>query len=213
MIQRSYAQTEVAGAILAGGRSRRMGGNDKGLKPLGGKAMIAHVIERLRPQIGAMVINANGDASAYVAFEIPVIADVYGDFDGPLAGLFTAMCWTAAHCPNARWVVTAACDTPFIPADYVEKLAQAVLSAPDTIALAASGRGTHYVLGMWPLELAGDLVAWLARGERKVQLWVERHPHAIVRFPDTSTGTDPFFNVNTPEDFAAAAHLMEEQKL
>jgi molybdenum cofactor guanylyltransferase len=212
MIQRSYAQIEIAAAILAGGRSRRMGGSDKGLKPLAGKAMIAHVIERLRPQVGPLAINIHGDTDAYVAFRLPVISDIYGDYAGPLAGVLTAMRWAVEDCPAARWVVTAACDTPFIPADYVERLVRAALPCPGAIALAASGHGKHYVLGLWPLELADDLAAWLAKGERKVQLWVERHRHVTVTFPNAENGADPFFNANTPEDFAAAARLIEEQK-
>lgn len=213
MIQRSYQQTHVAGAILAGGRSRRMGEGDKGLKPLGEKPMIAHVIERLQPQVSALVINANSDADAYTAFGLPVAADIYGDYAGPLAGLLTTMRWAAAHCPNARWVVTAACDTPFIPVNYVEMLMRAALPSPGKIALAASGSGTHYVLGLWPLELADDLASWLAKGERKVQLWVARHPHVTVSFPAAECGRDlldPFFNTNTPDDFAAAARLIKE---
>jgi molybdopterin-guanine dinucleotide biosynthesis protein A len=213
MSHSSYNQNLVVGAILAGGRSRRMGAGEKGLKPLAGKAMIAHVIERLLPQVGALVINANGGGAAYGAFGLPVAADVYGDYAGPLAGLLTVMRWAQTHHPSARWVATAACDTPFIPANYVEMLARAALPSPDTIALAASSGGTHYVLGLWPLDLADGLAGWLAKGERKVQLWVERHPHVTVAYPDEENGAqrvDPFFNANTPDDFATAERLIKE---
>jgi len=207
MGQSAHAGTDVAGVILAGGQSRRMGGGDKALRLLAGKPMIRHVIERLRPQTAMLVINANSIHGDFEQFGLPVAADVYGDYAGPLAGLLTGMRWAREHFPAAQWIATAACDTPFLPANYVEALRQAAAPAGAAIAIAALGERTHYVLGLWAVDLAGDLAAYLAGGERKVQLWVERHPHVTVTFPPAATG-DPFFNVNTPEDFALAERLL-----
>jgi molybdopterin-guanine dinucleotide biosynthesis protein A len=201
----SYSHADVVGVILAGGQSRRMGGDNKGLKNLGGKPMIAHVIERLTPQVGTLIINANGDPTVYAAFGLPVVPDVYGEFAGPLAGILTAMRWAQEHRSAARWIATAACDTPFLPADYVKTLHHTATPARSTFAGAMSVSGIHYVLGLWAVDLADDLAESLARGENQVQLWVDRHWHVNVLFPtEDGEKCDPFFNVNTPEDFAAA---------
>ncbi len=196
----------VAGVILAGGRSRRMGGGDKALLPLAGRPMIAHVIERLRPQTAALAVITNGSTSDFAAFGVAVAADVYGDYAGPLAGILTGMRWAREHCPAARWIATAACDTPFLPGDYVAALRRAAAGADAPAAVAASGGRSHHVLGLWEVALADDLAAYLTEGGRRVQLWVESHPHVAVDFPVPETG-DPFFNINTPENFALAGRL------
>ena len=97
----------VTGVLLAGGQSRRMGGGDKGLLPLAGQAMLSHVIDRLAPQVGAIVINANGDPLRFQAFGLPVVADTIAGFVGPLAGVLAGMRWSLAHAPQGRWIVTA----------------------------------------------------------------------------------------------------------
>lgn len=197
----------VAGVILAGGRSQRMGGGDKALLPFAGRPMIAHVIERLRPQTAALMINTGSASGEFAQFGVTLAADVYGDYAGPLAGVLTGMRWAREHYPAARWIVTAACDTPFIPLDYTGTLREAAACAGASIAIAASGGRPHFVLGLWSVALAEGLAAHLADGERKVQLWVERHTHVIVPFPEGPAG-DPFYNVNTPEDFAAAERIL-----
>jgi molybdopterin-guanine dinucleotide biosynthesis protein A len=199
--------SDVAGVILAGGRSQRMGGGDKAFLPLAGRPMIAHVIERLQGQTAALVINTNSPAAGFEQFGLPLTADLQGDYAGPLAGVLTGLRWAQEHCPAARWIATAACDTPFLPGNYVAALRQAAAGAGAAIAIAASGGRSHHVLGLWDVRLAGDLAAQLAEGARKVQLWVERHSHIAVDFPSAATG-DPFFNVNTPDDLALAARLL-----
>src|SRR5262245_40818883 len=97
----------VTGVILAGGQSRRMGGGDKGLLHLAGKPMLAHVVGRLAPQVGRMVINANGNPERFARFGLPVVADSVPDFAGPLAGVLAGMHWSRANAPAARWIVTA----------------------------------------------------------------------------------------------------------
>src|SRR5690242_21926253 len=106
---------EVAGVILAGGLSRRMGGGDKCLRALGGKPILAHIIERIRPQVGALVLNANGDPARFASFGLPVAGDVVEGFAGPLAGVLTGMEWAARHAPACRFLASFASDAPFVP--------------------------------------------------------------------------------------------------
>src|SRR5262249_36512776 len=120
----------VTGVILAGGQSRRMGGGDKGLLDLAGKPMLAHVVERLAPQVGRMVINANGDAARFAALSLPVVADTVAGFAGPLAGVLAGMRWSLANAPAARWIATAAGDAPLLPADLVGRCLAAVRDRP-----------------------------------------------------------------------------------
>ncbi|RMF07441.1 MAG: molybdenum cofactor guanylyltransferase MobA, partial [Alphaproteobacteria bacterium] len=112
----SLAGEAVVGVLLAGGQSRRMGGGDKCLLELGGRPLLAHAIERLRPQVTALVLNANGDPRRFSAFGLPVTADPVEGFAGPLAGVLAGIDWAQVHAPESRWIVTAASDTPFFPA-------------------------------------------------------------------------------------------------
>lgn len=204
----------VAGVLLAGGQSRRMGGGDKALKLLGARPMIAHAAARLAPQTGKLVINANGDLARFAEFNLPVVADSIGGFAGPLAGVLAGMDWAREHAPGARWIVTAATDTPFFPRDLVARFVAAAGHGEETIALARSGGHMHPVFGLWPLALAQDLRGWLTRGENsKVLAWTDRHDMVAVTFPGFVAGgemLDPFFNANTPEDMAVAQAVLEE---
>jgi molybdopterin-guanine dinucleotide biosynthesis protein A len=194
---------DVTGVVLAGGLSRRMGGGDKGLLELGGRPMLNHVVCRLRPQVGAMVVNANGDPKRFASLGLPVVPDTIDGFVGPLAGVLAGMLWSAANTPAARWVVTAAGDAPLLPSDLVERLIQAVESRPDAIALAQSNGELHPVIGLWPVALADDLEAQLRNGVRKVLHWTKRHGTASVPFPPARVcglDIDPFFNANTPQE-------------
>ncbi len=181
-----------------------MGGGDKGLLELGGKPMLGHVIDRLKPQVGAIAINANGDPDRFARFGLDVIPDTVAGFVGPLAGVLAGMRWSAVHAPEARWVVTAAADAPLLPADLVVRLLAAAAAAPGkSIALAQSHGELHPVIGLWPVALADDLEAQLAQGVRKVLHWTDRHGTVPVPFPPACIGgveLDPFFNANTPEE-------------
>ena len=202
---------QVAGVILAGGLSRRMGGGDKSLRTLNGKPLILHVIERLGGQAAPIALNANGDASRFSSFGLPVIPDATTDFAGPLAGVLAGLRWAAEAAPDARFIVSAACDTPFFPSDLVEKLLASTGATYPCIALAASGGKVHPVFGLWPVALAEDLALSLEAGTRKVLDWTDRHPHFIVEFAFANFGgtrVDPFFNANTPEDLAEAERLL-----
>lgn len=203
----------VTGCILAGGLSRRMGGGDKSLKPLAGKPMLAHVIDRLRPQVGEIVLNANGDAGRFEPFGLPVQPDLVEGHAGPLAGVLAGLRWSAENAPDAAYVVSAATDTPFFPRDLVSRMLEAA-EGQTRIVLAHSGERVHPVFGLWPVALADDLErAVREEGLRKVLVWVYGHDNREVDFPVRRVGgidLDPFFNANTPEDMATAEKLLEE---
>lgn len=198
---------KVVGLLLAGGQSRRMGGGDKALRLLGGIALLDRVIERLRPQVAALVLNANGDPERFTRFDLPVVPDSVPGFAGPLAGVLAGLDWTAAHRPDCAFVVSVATDAPFLPADLVARFAEELEEAHGDLACAASGGRSHPVFGLWPVRLREDLRRALAEeGIRKVDLWTARHQLVTVPFADRPV--DPFFNANRPEDFAAAAALL-----
>jgi len=205
------------GVILAGGRSQRMGGGDKGLLPLGGKPLIAHVIERLRSQLPSLIINANGDPARFAQFGFPVVEDRITGYQGPLAGLQSAMRYALDMDDALRpgHIVTVAADTPFFPADLVSRLMQALEEEKADIALATSDGNLHPVFGFWPVALEPDLTDWLASGEKpRVSAWAKRHRVAQAHFGPLKTAdglaADPFFNINTREDLAQAEKLLKK---
>ena len=194
----------IVAVILAGGQSRRMGGGDKCLRLLGGRPMLARVIERLAPQVAAVALNANGDPSRFASFGLEVLPDVVEGFAGPLAGVLTGLEWAVVRHPGARWLVTAAADAPFFPTDLVARLVGRVRDGSTPLACAASGGRTHPVFGIWPVALLPALrEAVRVEGVRKVDRWTGRFGCAAVEFPIADG--DPFFNVNEPTDLEAAA--------
>lgn len=205
----SGGPADVVGVLLAGGLARRMGGGDKCLRPLGGRPLLAHVIDRAAPQARTLLLNANGDPGRFAAFGLPVVADVVPGFAGPLAGVLSALEWAAATRPGAAHLVSIATDTPFFPPDLVPRLLAAVADGGHELACAASGGRTHPVFGLWPVALAGELRrALVEEGMRKIDAWTARHRLAVVEFPDRPR--DPFFNTNRPEDLARAEELLAQ---
>jgi molybdenum cofactor guanylyltransferase len=197
----------VVGLLLAGGQSRRMGGGDKALRMLAGQTFLARIIERLRPQVAALVLNANGDPARFAGFGLPIVADGVADFAGPLAGVLAGLDWAAARWPDCSHVASVATDAPFLPKDLVPRLATALAAAGADLACAASGGRVHPVFGLWPVRLREDLrQALVAEHIRKVDLWTARHTLVTVPFADRPV--DPFFNANRPEDLDAAAMLV-----
>jgi molybdenum cofactor guanylyltransferase len=195
----------IAGVVLAGGQSRRMGGGDKCLRLLAGQPILAHIVARTRPQVASLVLNANGDARRFAAFGLPVVSDSIADFAGPLAGVLAGLDWTAAHLPEATHAASFAGDAPFVPLDLVARLAAAVRNGHDLACAASAGR-MHPVFGLWPTALRDDLRrAIVDEGIRKVDQWTGRFRLAAVDFP--SAPLDPFFNANRPEDLAEAERL------
>ncbi len=206
---------KLLGVILAGGQSRRMFGDgadgadqtgDKTLLDLGGQTVLRRIIDRVRPQVGQLVLNTNGNAARFNAFDLPVIGDSLDGFQGPLAGVLAGLQWASAHAPNVSHVLTVPSDTPFLPTGLVERL-QRPKETPGQLVLAASSSGVHYVAGLWPIALAAELERDLRAGHRKASQWTAAHGAVHVRFPDAQIGVtrvDPFFNINTPGDLALA---------
>jgi molybdopterin-guanine dinucleotide biosynthesis protein A len=202
----------VVGILLAGGKSSRMGGGDKCLRPLGGKPILARIIERLKPQVSDMVINANGDPARFAEFGLPVIGDSVAGFAGPLAGVHAGLQWVSANRPSIGYAVTVATDTPFFPADLVQRCLAELTDKP--LLVAKSNEGVHPVIGLWPVAIAPKIEASLKQGERKAGKWVAEHGAGEVVFPDIEIGgvrIDPFFNINRPDELARADDLLREQ--
>ncbi len=198
----------TVGVILAGGLARRMGGGDKALRLIGGKPILSHVIDRLAPQCSALVISANGPSERFVEFGLPVVADGVPDFAGPLAGVLAALEWSVERYPSCLWVVSVAADTPFIPTDLVERLHRARNEGNFPLAVARSGERTHPVDALWPVGIKEDLRDALKNeGLRKDGQWMERYRVAYADWP--MSPYDPFFNINTPDDFDMADRLIE----
>jgi molybdopterin-guanine dinucleotide biosynthesis protein A len=198
--------TEPIGLILAGGQARRMGGGDKPRTSIGGATILSRVIERMTPQCTRLILNANGDPSRFADAGVPVIADDVPDFAGPLAGILAGLDWAAAHAPDVAYVASAPGDCPFLPRDLVARLQQARAAANTPLACARSGEWRHPVVGLWPVALRADLRHALTKEDlRKIELWTARHGVALADWP--AEPVDPFFNVNTPEDAAAAARI------
>lgn len=199
----------ILGLLLAGGQARRMGGGDKCLRLLAGQTLLEHVIARLRPQVAALVLNANGDAARFACFGLPVVADSVADFAGPLAGILAGLDWAAANLPDCPLVASVATDAPFLPTDLVARLAAGLQAAGAELACAASGGQPHPVIGLWPVRLREALRRALdEEGIRKVDLWTARYRLATVDF--ALDPIDPFFNANRPEDLDRAAAMLSE---
>jgi molybdopterin-guanine dinucleotide biosynthesis protein A len=196
----------IAGVLLAGGQSRRMGGGDKCLLPLAGKPILAHVIERARPQVSALALNANGDAARFAAFGLPVVPDGVAGFQGPLAGVLAGLDWAAASVPGVTHVASFATDAPFLPRDLVPRLVAAHDGRHELAQAASLGR-THPVFGLWPIGIREALRrALVDEGLRKVDVFTARYTLEVVDFPVGEV--DPFFNTNNQDDLEAARLLI-----
>lgn len=185
---------EVTGIVLAGGLGRRMGGVDKGLQPLRGRPMIAWVLERLAPQVGEILINANQNRDAYSKFGYRVVSDEVAGFAGPLAGLHAGL--KAARHPLA---VTVPCDSPFLPDDLVSRLRGAL--GENDLAVAKTGEQPHPVFALIRRDVLGSLDAFLAGGGRKIDAWYAALKVVEVGFDDEA---EAFRNINTLEELRSA---------
>jgi molybdopterin-guanine dinucleotide biosynthesis protein A len=200
----------IPGVILAGGLSSRMG-QDKARIRLGGASLIDRAARRLRPQVSALAVNANGPVLFEPGEELPVFADLDATRSGPLGGVLAALDHTKRGHPDASHVATVPTDSPFFPGDLVARLSRAV-DTPERIVAARSPSGPHPVFALWPVALMDDLAEWLASGgARRVRSYLERHQAREVAFPmvETARGDfDPFFNINTPDDLDAAENWL-----
>ncbi|WP_371324246.1 molybdenum cofactor guanylyltransferase MobA [Dechloromonas sp. ZY10] len=184
---------KLTGVILAGGLARRMGGVAKGLQRYAGRPLLAHVIERLQPQVATLLLNVNHDRAAYAGFGLPLIGDAFADYPGPLAGLHAGLC--AASTP---WVLSVPCDSPHFPADLASRLFAAIKADGQRIAFARAEGKAHPVFCLCHRDLADDLADYLARGGRRVMQWCEQAGAVSVDFPDPAA----FANFNSLDDLA-----------
>lgn len=194
----------VTGVILAGGRARRMGGRDKGLLPLAGRPMIEYVIEALRPQVDALLINANRNHEIYRGYGYPVVPDQTDDYPGPLAGMAAAM---AAADPGS--ILTVPCDGPWLPTDLARRLQRCRTAHGTPICMAHDGLRAQPVFALLDRDLLPSLREYLQGGGRKIDLWYARHDAATADFSDCP---EVFVNVNTPEDSARIAERLAETR-
>jgi len=185
---------KVTGIVLAGGKGSRMGGVDKGLQPLRGKPMAAWAIARLKPQVDEIIINANQNREIYAAFGYRVVADEIGGFAGPLAGLHAGL--AAATYPLAASVP---CDSPFLPADLVIRLQNALQG--NDLAVAKTGDQAHPVFVLLKTSLKRNLEEFLNGGGRKIDAWYASLKVVEVNFDDEA---DAFRNINTREELKDA---------
>lgn len=182
----------VTGVILAGGLGRRMGGVDKGLQQLRGRPLVAWVAERLGPQVDELLISANRNGESYAALGHRVLADRITGFAGPLAGLHAAL--TVARHPL---VATVPCDTPFLPAELVSRLSEALNESAADLAVARTFNQPQPVFCLCRRALLSSLGAFLAGGGRKVEHWQATLQVVEVAFDDQA---ECFENINTGED-------------
>lgn len=185
----------VSTIILSGGRATRMIGADKGLVALQNKPLIAHVIDRLKPQVNEILINANREIATYAGFGYPVLKDESNDFPGPLAGFLLGL----KHAKHDL-VLTVPCDSPMLPPDLAQRLYQGMLEARAEIAVAKTDEDTHQVFCLMKKSVLPSLEAYLAGGGRKVKTWQQSQKYVEVDFNDCA---DAFTNLNTFEDLKA----------
>ena len=183
---------QITAVILAGGMGRRMGGQDKGLVEFEGRPLIAHVIDAVAPQVDGILVNANRNREEYGRFGHPVLADDLEGYQGPLAGILTAMKRAATP-----YLLVVPCDAPRLPGNLAEKLMTGLHDAQAEIAVARDHERLQPVHALLNTGLAADLEAFLASGERKIDRWYEQHRMTAVDFSDQP---ETFLNLNTPDD-------------
>ena len=199
---------DIPGIILAGGLSRRMGGGDKGLLMLGKTSIIERVIDKVSPQVGSLAININGDSSRFPDYKLPIIPDSIKGYLGPLSGILAGMEWAFKN--GNRYIATVAADTPFLPDDFIKRLHAMVKSKNLNIGIAASRILStddvfmHPTFGIWEVGLKDDLRDALANDTRKIMFWAKKFKLDYYYFDTSDKLSDPFFNINTPDDLEKA---------
>lgn len=194
---------DITGVVLAGGRASRMGGKDKGLVELAGRPLIEHVLERLRPQVGELLINANRNIVTYSAYA-RVVSDSISDFAGPLAGMLTAM----EHA-NTAYILTVPCDGPYLPDDLAARLSEALQAKQASVAVVHDGQRLQPVYALLDCGLQDSLRQYLLNGDRKIDLWFQSQAMVSVAFAEDDR---LFININRPEELDSVEAEMDEAK-
>lgn len=191
----NQTNSQISALVLAGGRGQRMGGVDKGLQPLQGQPLVCHALQRLSAEITPIRINANRNHAQYQALGFEVIEDELDDFQGPLAGMASGL----RHCPTP-WMLVIPCDSPQLPLDLANRLYQAVNTEQSELAVAHDGQRLQPVVALLHRSLLPSLEAFLAGGDRKIDLWYTQHKMSRVDFSDQP---EAFLNINTLQEKAA----------
>jgi molybdopterin-guanine dinucleotide biosynthesis protein A len=187
--------TSVTGLILAGGKGSRMGGVDKGLQNFRGRRLVDHVYERLAPQVGGIIINANQNHDEYRTFGVRVVSDAIGGFAGPLAGLHAGL-----SVSKRPFLASAPCDSPFLPADLVERLFARIDASGAELAVAKTGDQPHPVFSLVRRGVLDHLSEFLKGGGRKIDAWYATLNVVEVPFDDEA---ESFSNINTLDELAS----------
>ncbi len=194
---------QISAVVLAGGRARRMGGQDKGLVTLDGRPMVQHIVQRIAPQVGRVLISANRNLDAYSTLgDYTVIPDGVGDFAGPLAGMASAL-----QVVETPYLLTLPCDSPLVSDDLAARLFTALGASDADIGVASDGERLQPVFNLLRRGLLASLLAYLESGERKIDRWYALHQCISVDFSDRR---DMFLNINTPEERAELEQRLTE---
>lgn len=185
-------RAKITGIVLAGGRGRRMGGVDKGLMEYRGRPLVAYALDALKQVAGTVLINANRNLEAYASFGVSIITDQTDSFDGPLAGLLSAM-----QATQTEYVLTVPCDSPWVNEELLGRLCLKLQDEGAEICAAHDGERMQSVFLIARRSLAADLEAYLASGQRKVETWLNLHKLMLV---DCSDHPKWFTNINTQEE-------------
>ena len=200
----AYPAEHITGAVLAGGRGRRMGGEDKGLVAVAARPMVLQVTERLRPQVGALLISANRNQMRYAEMTgCRVVTDLHPDYAGPLAGMASAM-----EAADTRFILTSPCDAPLVSRHLGPRLYRALVNEDCALSVAHDGERIQPVFALLDCALLGSMIAYLDSGERKIDRWYAQQRMAKVDFSDEARS---FANVNSPEDRAAIELALGEE--
>lgn len=195
----------ITGIILAGGRAKRMNGQDKGLITLNGQTMISHIITQLEPQVDEIVINANRNIDEYKTYALKVISDQhFNDYHGPLAGMLSGM----QHC-DSDYILTVPCDSPFIPADLCRRLLLTLTTHDADICVVHDGDRLQPVFSLIKTGLQQSLKNYLDNGDRKIDLWYKQHNMVTADFSDHKTIS---LNINTPDELELLEQQLAEKK-
>lgn len=199
-----YPIDKITGVILAGGRARRMGGDDKGLIQLKGCPMVEYVIRALQPQVSTLLINANRNLKEYQALvKLPIVPDLFSEYAGPLAGMASGM-----QAARTKYILTAPCDAPLLTPCLGVLLYRALMQQQRRLSVATDGSRMQPVFALLPCDLLPDLMAFLRRGERKASLWFEQHDPALA---DLSKASDTFLNINFRTDIDSIERKLYER--
>ncbi len=212
MIIQATHHKKIPAVILAGGCGERMGGRDKCLLPLGERTLLAHIVQRLSGQCSAIYLNANGDATRFNEYGLEVIPDQHMPAIGPLGGLHSGLLHTVHSEPenkaSPQWLLTVPGDCPFLPEDLLARLIKASDSSTEVVYCHSAGRD-HFVVALWSCNIVPKLAAFIGSGKRSVSAFIQTLSHQYVEFEkDNTFDIDPFFNINTHEQWQHAVTLL-----